>query len=200
MLAEGLIVGYRVLDLPSAVVALERNGRGVVFVVVTREVVLLQGSATIAPEREFGAIGEVILQCIPQLQVDRELGHELVAPVLIGVTVHHGDWVVLLLITADESGYRVGVAVLIPVQVVSTVAVDHLLCDVAPECYGQGGSQIQGRTQGRAPGGVGLDAGAMHAHIREVSAQVQLVQEVALLGGINEVEHVVGADGQTVIV
>ena len=40
----------------------------------------------------------------------------------------------------------------------------------------------------------------MHAHIGNVRTQVELVQEVTFLGFIEQVELVVRADGQTVVV
>ena len=40
----------------------------------------------------------------------------------------------------------------------------------------------------------------MNAHVGEVSAQVHSVEEFTLLGCVKEVEHVVGADGQAVVV
>ena len=40
----------------------------------------------------------------------------------------------------------------------------------------------------------------MHAHIRKVCTQVEFVQEVALLGVVEEIELVVRAQCQTVVV
>ena len=40
----------------------------------------------------------------------------------------------------------------------------------------------------------------MHAHIREVRAQVKFVQEITLLGGVKQIELVVGTDGKAVVV
>ena len=155
VLAELLVIGQRVLHLPARVVALVGRGRGVVGVVVARKIVLLQRGSIVAPERQLGAVGKVVLQCIPQLQVERELRHELVAPVLRGVALHHGDGVVLLLIAADEVGHGIGVAVGIQVHVVLRILVDHALADVGiavlivatAQRDGQRGSQIEGRAE-----------------------------------------------------
>ena len=69
----------------------------------------------------------MVFQFIEQLQVDGELGHELMTPVPVGVALHHGDGVVLLLIAAYITGNRIGITVGIVIEVVCTVAVDHSL-------------------------------------------------------------------------
>ena len=82
VLAELLVIGQRVLNLPGCAVGFLRRGLGVVGVVVTREIVLLGSGRLTAPERLFGTPGEMVLQVIPQLQVDGELRHELMRPTL----------------------------------------------------------------------------------------------------------------------
>ena len=125
VLAEDLVVGQGVFNLPGSVITLIRGSRSMVGIVVTREIVLLFGRCIVAPERELGTVGEVISEFIEQLQVERELRHELVAPVSRGVALHHGDGVVLLLIAAHITGNRIRIAVGIVVEIVGTVAVDH---------------------------------------------------------------------------
>ena len=122
------------------------------------------------------------------------------APVPRGVALHHGHRVVLLLIAADESGNGIGVSGGIGVEVVSIVAVNHILSHLSSERDGQRWSQIEGRAEGRAPCGVGVHTRVVHTHIRKVRAQVELVQEIALLRVVEEVVLVVRADGQTVVV
>ena len=123
----------------------------------------------------------MVLQVVPDLQIDSKLRSELMAPAAAGVTLHHGDGVVLLLIATYVVGNSIRIAVLVAIKVVSAVTVNHILSHSTSECYGQCGSQVQGRTQGRTPCRVGVDTCAMCAHIREVCADVQFVQEVALL-------------------
>ena len=156
VLAYLLVVGQGVLHLPGRVVALVGRCRCVVGIVVTREVVLLQRGSVISPEGELGAVGEMILQIVPQLEVERELGHEFMAPVLAWVTLHHGDGVVLLLIATDEVGHGIRIAVCIEIHVVLRILVNHALTNVgiavlivaAAQGDGQRGSQIEGRAEG----------------------------------------------------
>ena len=82
VLAEGLVVSQRVLNLPLSAVSLLSRCRCVVAVVVTAQVVLSQCSTLAAPEALLSAPREVVLQVVPQLEVDAELRHELVAPAL----------------------------------------------------------------------------------------------------------------------
>ena len=209
VLVELFVVGQRILNLPRRVVAFVGGGLRVVAVAVAREVVLLQRGALIAPEREFGTVAEVVFQLVPQLQVERELRHELMAPVLVGVALHHGDGVVLLLVAAYVAGDGIRMTVAIVVEIVGAVTVNHcltiagvavILIAQLSQCDGQRGSEVEGRAERRAPGGVVAHAGAVYTHIREVRAKVELVQEVALLGSVEQVELVVRADGQTVVV
>ena len=50
MLTEDLVVGQRILHLPSSIITLVGRGRGVVGIVVTREIVFLQSGTIVAPE------------------------------------------------------------------------------------------------------------------------------------------------------
>ena len=86
----------------------------------------------------------MILQFVPNLQVDRELRHELVAPVLVRIALHHCNRVVLLLIGADEVRNCIWVAISICVEVVGSIAVYHFLSHIAFQGNRQGGSQIEG--------------------------------------------------------
>ena len=98
VLAKYLVVGQGVLNLPVGAVALLRISLGVVAVVVTREVELAGGCTITAPERLLGTPCEVVLEVVPQLHVERELGHNLMRPSLRWRSLHHCDRVVLLII------------------------------------------------------------------------------------------------------
>ena len=130
VLAKGLVVGQRVVDLPGVVVTFIRGGRGVVGIVVTGEVEFLYCGGIVAPEGELGTVGEVILQVVEELQVEGELRHDLMRPVACGMSLHHGDWVVLLLIRTEISGHGIRIAVGILVEVVGTVLFLHGCCDI----------------------------------------------------------------------
>ena len=122
------------------------------------------------------------------------------APASAWTLLHQSNGVVLLLIAADKAGDGVGITVGIAIQIVCAIAVNHFLSHITRQCDGQCGSQVEGRTQRRAPCRVGIDTCAVCAHIREVGADVEFVQERALLRVVKHIELVVRADGQTVVV
>ena len=96
-----------------------------VGIVVSGEIELLCRCAVVAPEGKLCAISEMILQVVKELQVDRELRHELMRPVACGVSLHHSDRVVLLLIRTGISGDGIGVAIGILVEVIGAVLLFH---------------------------------------------------------------------------
>ena len=98
VLTELLVVGQCILNLPLHAVGLLRRSLRMVGIVITREVVLGNCCSLGTPETLLGAPSEVVLQVVPQLEVDGELRHELMAPAAAGITLHHGDGVVLFLI------------------------------------------------------------------------------------------------------
>ena len=77
VLAKDLVIGQGVLYLPQRVIAFVDTGTGVLSTVVTRQIIIGGGAAAVAIEGEVGAIGEVVLQVVPELQVESKLGHEL---------------------------------------------------------------------------------------------------------------------------
>ena len=82
VLAELLVIGQRVLHLPVAALVPRHASRCVLALGITRVVVFRQRCCTVAPEGEVNGVVEVVLQVVPQLQIERELGHKLVTPVL----------------------------------------------------------------------------------------------------------------------
>ena len=70
VLAYLLIVGQGVLHLPLGAVCLLGRCLGVVAVVVTRELELRYRSTLASPEALLCTPSEVILQVVPQLQID----------------------------------------------------------------------------------------------------------------------------------
>ena len=71
--------------------------------VIAREIVFRSHITVCTPEAEVCAVSEVVLQIIPQLQVDRELRHKLVRPVLGCRNTHHSQWVVHFLIGTSHT-------------------------------------------------------------------------------------------------
>ena len=143
MLTDNLVVGQRILHLPVCAVALIGYGLRVVAIIVAREIVLLQRSALIAPERELSIVVKVVFQLVEQLQIDRELRSKLMAPVLVGIALHQGDGVVLLVVRTDIARNGVRIAIGITIEVVSAILVNHVLTLLTLQCDGQCGSQIE---------------------------------------------------------
>ena len=191
MLTKLLVVGQCVFHLPGRVVAFVDCGRCVVGVVVAREVILLQRSGIVAPERLLCAPSEVVRQSVPNLEVERELRHELMRPVAVGVAVQHGHRVVLLLIRSDEVRDCIRIAGSIGIEVKLRILINLFIGNGAAQRYRQRGSQIEGTTQHRTPSGVGIDACIVNTHVRDVGTQVQLVQEITFVRDIKQVKLVV---------
>ena len=101
------------------------------------------------------------------------------APVLLGVALHHGDGIVHLVVGTHEVGNGVGIAVAVGVQVVGGIVVQLFLSLITFQRDGHRGSQVERRPQGRTPRGVGIDTRVVGAHIRKVCTQFELIQEVA---------------------
>ena len=103
MFAYGFVIGQGILHLPVDALVRALIGLCMLSFVIAREIVFRSHITVCTPEAEVCAVSEVILQIIPQLQVDRELRHKLVRPVLGSRNAQHGQWVVHLLIGTSHT-------------------------------------------------------------------------------------------------
>ena len=199
-----LVVGQRVLHLPVGTLVPRAAGQCVLALGIARMIVFRERGVVVAPEGHVYGVVEVIFQVVPELQVDGELWHELVAPVFRGVQSQHGQGVVHFAVAAKRAGHGVVVSGGVALQLIAHGLLIVFVILLGQGLAGDGGSEdgreVEGRAQHRAELRVLADARALYASVGHVHGHVELVQEVALLRLVEHGVDIVRAEAQALIV
>lgn len=114
--------------------------------------------------------------------------------------LEHSHRVVLLAVAAEVARNGIGVSVGIAEEVVFRELRHHVVGSSTCNCYGEGWSHVECRTEYRAPSGVGIDACVVDAHVGYICAEHELVEERALLAVVEEGVGIVAAKGEAIVV
>ena len=161
VLANGLVVGQDIFQLPAEALCGVGVGVGVFCLVVTGQVEQ-RGVTFVAPEAQVEGNGALEFEVVPNLEFSGETGRELMGPVLVcgegqaGHRVHH----FVVVHTGNHKGSLV-------VGHKRLAGVDHIVFGqlFIGGIHAQDGAEGQGRTQRGTPLGVLLDASGMDVGI-----------------------------------